>query len=578
MSKAQTLEEHKKAIADLNKMMQKVGKVSFDGLKEYFFRAVYIVEDFPNGKERKLAWELTRYVKANCKKLNDGTKNSPYSELYWNCLKLESRHLLDSYCIYVERNRPAKEKFYMPRRKCLINVVNMYQKLEDDELDECFIHQSPRTGKTGIATMAEAWHISRNMESSNLYATYKESLGGAFIDGVVEICTDPTYCHQEIFPEFKIVYTDAKNHKLDLGRKKKYATLSGKGLESGLNGEYDCNGWLLIDDILEGIQDVLSPDILKRKQIIFDNNLMSRKKEGAKVIYNGTIWSLHDIFSNRLDFIKNSPSTKNIRCEILKIPALDPVTDESNFDYDYGVGFSTEYYRTLRSKFEMNEDMASWFAQYQQQPIERDGAVFNPENMMFYNGMLPSDEEPVRVCAALDVALGGLDYLSMPIAYIYENGDIYIHDVVFSNAEKDITQPAVVNKCIENGVGSLQVENNAAGSMYKDEIAKMFKDQGYQINITGKWSTGTGVKGEKAKQQRIWDKAPEIRKLYFREDGCRSPEYRKFMMNLFAFTINGSNKKHDDAPDSLAMLVAFINGTGATAKVSAVMNPFKRRG
>lgn len=81
--------------------------------------------------------------------------------------------------------------------------------------------------------------------------------------------------------------------------------------------------------------------------------------------------------------LQNNPEAKHIRYDVLKIPALDPETDESNFDYDYGVGFSTKYYRTIRSKFEENDDMAGWLAQYQQEPIERDGALFNAQHMNF---------------------------------------------------------------------------------------------------------------------------------------------------------------------------------------------------
>ena len=33
--------------------------------------------------------------------------------------------------------------------------------------------------------------------------------------------------------------------------------------------------------------------------------------------------------------------------------------------------------------------MASWNAQYQGEPIERDGAVFSPGDFRYYNGVLP---------------------------------------------------------------------------------------------------------------------------------------------------------------------------------------------
>ena len=486
---------------------------------------------------------------------------------YYDLLLYEAPYILDSYILYIEKNRPKKERFYEPRRKTLKQVVDKLQELEDGKLDELFIHMPPRVGKSQIITLAMSWHCAKDAEKSNLYVTYKEGLGGAFLTGVMEIWTDPTYCFSDVFPKVKVADTDSKNHKVDLVRKKKYKTLSGKGLESGLNGEYDAYGWMVLDDILEGIQDVLNPDTLKRKQIIFDNNVMSRKKEQCKLIHNGTIWSLHDLYSDRLDFLQNNPEAKNIRYDILKIPALDE-NDESNFDYDYGVGYTTQYYRTLRAKFEENDDMASWYAQYQQEPIERDGAVFNPEHMRFYNGVLP-EEEPYRICAACDVALGGEDFLAFAVAYMYEDGSIYIDDVVFDNSEKKITKPKVANMIIDNDVGSAFFEANQGGEGYKDEIEELLKKKGRKINLRSEYAP-TNMR----KAQRIWDKAGSIREFYFRDVGCRSQEYRKFMTNLYSFTVTGKNK-HEDAADCLASLAYFSEGNWSMAKIEVPKNPFR---
>mgnify|MGYP005902227951 FL=1 len=486
---------------------------------------------------------------------------------YYDLLLYEAPYILDSYILYIEKNRPKKERFYEPRRKTLKQVADKLQELEDGKLDELFIHMPPRTGKSQIITLAVSWHCAKDTEKSNLYVTYKEGLGGAFLTGVMEIWTDPTYCFSDVFPKVKVADTDSKNHKVDLVRKKKYKTLSGKGLESGLNGEYDAYGWMVLDDILEGIQDVINPDTLKRKQIIFDNNVMSRKKEQCKLIHNGTIWSLHDLYSDRLDFLQNNPEAKNIRYDILKIPALNE-NDESNFDYDYGVGYTTQYYRTLRAKFEENDDMASWYAQYQQEPIERDGAVFNPEHMRFYNGVLP-EEEPYRICAACDVALGGEDFLAFAVAYMYEDGSIYIDDVVFDNSEKKITKPKVANMIIDNDVGSAFFEANQGGEGYKDEIEELLKKKGRKINLRSEYAP-TNMR----KAQRIWDKAGSIREFYFRDVGCRSQEYRKFMTNLYSFTVTGKNK-HEDAADCLASLAYFIEGNWSMAKIEVPKNPFR---
>lgn len=518
---------------------------------------------FEQDDVRQYAMKISKYAHQMAGYTAQQTGSGDCDELYWRLLLLEARFDLDSYCLYVEKNRKPNERFYEPRRKTLVKVVNMLQRVEDDDLDEVFIHMPARVGKTQIITLGMAWHCCRDMEKSNLYCSYKEDAGGAFLDGVKEIWTDPMYAHMEVFPETKIVSTDAKANTIDLGRRKKYKSLSGKGLTSGLNGLYDANGWLIADDVLEGIQDVLNPVVLERKQQIFDNNLMKRKKENCKVIYNGTIWSLHDIFMNRQEFLENNPEAKDTRWEILKIPALDPDTDESNFDYKYGVGFSTKYYRMERAKFEENDDMASWFSQCQQEPIEREGAVFNPEHMNFYNGILPN-EEPLKVVAACDVALGGGDYLSMPIAYVYADGSVYIHDVVFDNSEKVITQPMVVEAIIKNHVTSAFFEANSGGEGYKDDIGRMLEERGVRIPLESKYAQqmilptgGSAAKSKVRKEQRIWDSAGDIRQFIFRQPGCQSSTYRKFMNNVYSFTVNGKNL-HEDAPDSLASLNVYL--------------------
>jgi len=514
-------------------------------------------------------FRVTSDVKSALKQILAQGRDDKIQELYDHCLLLEAPYLLDSYCLYIEKNRPADERFYEPRRKTLIKVVNALQRLENDEMDEQFIHMPARTGKSMMLTEALAWHACRNTELSNLYVTYTESVASAFLDGIKEIMLDPTYLHRDVFPDAAIVDTDAVAHTLDLGRKKKYKSISTKGLEASLNGAYDARGWVLVDDVIKGVEEVMNPEVLHRKQLLFDNNLMRRRKTGSKVIYNGTIWSLHDMYMDRMRFLQESPEAKHIRWDVLKIPALDPITDESNFDYDYGVGFSTQYYRTERAKFEANEDMAGWYAQFQQEPIERDGALFVPGHLNYYNGVLP-EEEPLKIVAACDVALGGSDFLSMPVAYVYEDGSVYVHDVVFDNSEKNITQPEVVEAIVRNNISSAFFEANQGGEGYKQDIGRRLAERadfnnGRGIQLVSKYTPGT-----KRKEQRIWDNAPAIREMFFLEPDKRNSQYSKFMTNLFSFTINGVSKhKHDDAADSMAMLAQFIQkGSGVrSAKI-----------
>ena len=70
------------------------------------------------------------------------------------------------------------------------------------------------------------------------------------------------------------------------------------------------------------------------------------------------------------------------------------------------------------------------------------------------------------------------------------------------------------------------------------------------------------------KFERICDKAPDIKEfMVFRENGCRDKEYQNFMENVFSFKFSKSSKQHDDAPDSLAMAIAFAYRGEAKAEI-----------
>lgn len=516
---------------------------------------------FKENKEvRKYAMQISKYVHEMADFVAGNTGSGKFNDLYYKLLLLEAPYLLDSYMIYIEKNREPQARFYLPRRKTLIRIVNKLQMLADDELDELFIHLPGRTGKTQSITEFNAWYASKFPEKSNLYCSYSDAVAKSYYDGILELLTDPTYLHSEVFPDFKIVSTDAKGNTIDLVRKKKYKSITCKGLTAGLNGLCDCTGIEIGDDLIEGIQDAMNPDILKRKQTIVDNNYIPRAKTGAKRLWCGTSWALQDPYQNRLEFLKNNSKAKYIRWDVIKIPALDE-NDESNFDYDYDVGFSTQHYQQIRAKFEANEDMASWLAQYQQEPIEREGALFTPEFMRFYKGdsELPAGE-PDNIVAACDVAFGGSDFLAFGVLYIYGE-EKYLVDCIFDNHEKDITQPRIVQMILKHQVHRSFWEYNNGGDGYKDDIKRLLKEKGYIHNMIGAYAP-TG----KRKEDRIFDAAPEIRQIKFLEDGYRDQDYQKMMQNVFSYKIEGKNK-HEDACDMLAYLVKVYRNTPAIARI-----------
>ena len=461
----------------------------------------------------------------------------------------------DSYLIYLEWNRKPEERFYLPRRKCILPFVRDLQDLVDDRLDELFLSCPPRIGKTSLLMFFVTWIIGRDSERSNLYSAYSDTITSAFYSGVLEVLNDPnTYLWHDIFPKAKVVATNSKNETINIDRNKRYASLTCRSLYGTLNGSCDADGLLISDDLLSGIEEALNKDRMITAWGKVDNNLLSRAKGSAKILWCGTRWSMTDPIGLRIDTVTNNEKFANRRVKIINIPALDE-NDESNFDYMYGVGFSTDAYHQRRASFERNNDMASWLAQYMGEPIERDGAVFSPDDFRYFNGVLP-DGDPDRVFTAVDPAWGGGDFVAAPIVCKYGN-DLYVTDVVYDNSDKRVTQRMVADKVIEHNVAAVQVEATKTTEEYANGIESILSEYGRKVNLTTK--TATQTKG--GKQQRIFDKAPDIReRMIFLENGKRSKAYQLFMQNVFSFKMVGKNK-NDDAPDSLCMAIEMDQAT-----------------
>lgn len=429
------------------------------------------------------------------------------------------------------------------------------------------------THNTQIVKMGKLWFGSNRPERSNLYSAYSDKITGGFYDGIIELITDPTYTYVEIFPQNvkKKLITDGKDLTIDIIRKKTYPTFTMRSIYGTLNGACDCDGLGVYDDLFSGIDEALSEDRQRTVWGKFDNNFMPRIKPGkAKLLGIGTRWSPRDVQGRRLELLLNDPDYADIRHREIIIPALNE-NGESNFDYPYKLGYTTLDYKRRMASFENNDDMASWFAQYQQEPIERKGQMFNVDNMNFFKPQEIEGIRPDRIFAANDPAYGGGDFVSMPICYEI-NRNHYVVDAVYNNGEKDITIPEVTSR-IENHLdkfpkktAEVHFEETKTTEEYRKKCEKIWQTDGYPVN-----ATHDPADNQQAKMDRIKNHAPDIRKLYFLDMKYQSKEYRKYFQNILSCTYEGK-MKNDDGVDSTAQLCDMIYGEKKERKKARIMS------
>lgn len=451
---------------------------------------------------------------------------------------LEAKDVFDSYLIYLEWNRPANKKFYLPRRRVLKTLVQDLQDLADHKILFLGISLPPRVGKSTLCIMFMTWIIGRNPDVANVMSGHSDKLTDGFYREILSVITDTnTYLWKEVFPGVSLVNTSAKNETIDLDREKRFPTMTCRSIGGTLTGAVEIGegGVLYSDDLIEDLEESLNPDRLQAKYDAYLNQLKDRKKDNALELMVGTRWNVLDPLGRIQSQYEDDP---HYRFRV--IPALDE-NDESNFDYDFGVGFSTEYYHDMRASI----DDATWWAKYMGQPYVREGLLFPQSELNYYNGVLP-DGDPVKK-AVCDVAWGGGDSLAMPFAYIYGDA-VYIHDVIFSNGDKEVTYPLVVGKTKQHLPHTERFEANNGGTEYADKVDELLRKDGVHINIYSRRAPNT-----QSKLARIIQFAPDIRKFYFVAPKYQSGDYKRFMSEVTTFVQTGKNA-HDDACDSLAQL------------------------
>ncbi|MCM1224610.1 MAG: phage terminase large subunit [Lachnospiraceae bacterium] len=230
------------------------------------------------------------------------------------------------------------------------------------------------------------------------------------------------------------------------------------------------------------------------------------------------------------------------------VPALDPITDESNWEIyrkdKKGLRkiFTTDYYRKERKL--VSEE--TWAAEFQQEPFEAKGRMF-PENELNYFEELPLDKEPDAIMAACDSADKGDDSCAMPIGYVYGH-EVYIVDVVFDNVGVQFTKPECANMLITHNVKTVTFESNGAGEYFGRDVMEIVKEQGGRSSARYKFNCSNKITRMENARDNI------IRDYYFRDfrKMDRSTQYYKFMKELTTMTRSGK-VRHDDAPDSLAL-------------------------
>ena len=460
-------------------------------------------------------------------------------ELYKRSLLLDAKYNFDCYCRYLEWNRPAKKKFYEPRRKQLKPIADAMQQLADGELDLLAVSLPPGTGKTTLSIFFLSWIGGKNPELSVLGGSHSNSLLHGIFDELLRVLDkDGEYLYNDVFPLAPVVGNSGKELRIDLQTQKRFETFEFSSIGSGNAGKVRCSRLLYCDDLIDGIETAMSRDRLDKLWQQYYTDLRQRKIGNCAELHVATRWSIWDPIG-RLQQEYDGDK----RAKFLVFPAMND-RDESNFDYPYSLGFTTQMYRQQREIM----DEPSWRALYMNIPVEREGRLYDPEELRYYFAL--PDVEPDSILAICDTKEQGDDYLAMPIFYQYGQ-DYYLEQWVCDNGKVEILMEKVVRALIDRKVRICRIESNRGGTLFAADVQKRLRELGGITTITTKWT-------QTNKEARIQTNSGWVKShVLFRDNTVQNKEYRLAMNQLIGYTMAGKNK-HDDVADVLAMFVDMI--------------------
>lgn len=480
-------------------------------------------------------------------------KNSiEFASLYWKATLMLAPYDFDSYLLYLEKDRDAPERFYLPRRKQFLKlgIVQTLQDLEDDKLDIVSLSMPPGTSKTTVGEFFMSWAIGRHPEDYNLFSSHSGDITRMFYDAVLAITTSEVYRWKDIFPDVFIESQNAKMETLNFGKFKPFKTLQCRSIDSKNAGVVRCNRYLYCDDLIGGIEEALSKPRLDKLWTKYSVDLRQRKKEGCKEIHVATRWSVHDVIGRLKLLYDNSE-----RAKFIAYPDIDPKTGESNFEYDYGVGFTKAFFEDI----EKSMDDVSYKCLYKNEPIEREGLLYHEDELRRYL-TLPVGE-PDAIIGICDTKNKGTDFLFLPVAYMFGT-DCYIENCICDdNSDYGVQYERCSNIIVEHKMQKCEFESNNGGDRIALEVSKKVEKKGGRCSISTKYTSAN--KETKIIVNADWVKKHclfKSKELYEIKD-----DYGKMMAFLLSYSVAGKNS-HDDVPDGLAQLALFIDaGIGAAA-------------
>lgn len=515
-------------------------------------------------------------------------KRTKFLTLSKKMLAISARWDIESFITYYEFDMPQENKAY-PRRKPLLKDVIFYAnrmnatklgiKFDDGIMPRRIIFAvQPNSGKSFVVNVYSVLAVCMHAIYYNTSGILRMSNNGGnacgFSDQIKAMIENEKIV--DVFPEFKKYFATGKPKILEKSTSEEWkladlepkirASFFARGRDSAINS-LRIFVLLSIDDLSDGFDQMNNDEAHQAMTTKYHIDMTSRKEsQDIPEFIVGTMFNEFDIPNTLIKELEDKkllidcPTNDNVRYTkdfstiVVQMDCFDSKGRSVAPDL-----ISTEDLKSLQANLKPYEfDLV-----YRQIRSSRDPRPFDWANLITYTKNGPEISSTSR--AVVDpTRKSGNDFFSLPILkHNNKTGRDRLTDVIYEQKSLGkISDPKneflfkVCKFIITNNVTHFVIENNTSNTL-GSFIEQKLKEMGYNGCKIEEIFT-TKQRGKEGKVQRIMSQEATItRNIEFPDKSILKPQsdLALFMEDLTRFDSKEtvSRKRHDDAPDSLAI-------------------------
>lgn len=464
-------------------------------------------------------------------------------------LLLREKRLREARKSFWEYCKLLHPTFYKESRTYLKDMCNTLQlfyenKLINPNTNEPYLNMTinipPRHGKSFTIQNFSTWIYGINLQQQIITVSYSRDLSDRFSQSVrdainVEEGKDFKITYKDIFPNIIIKSGDGGKRawSLEGARRLNYYATSFGSVITGLGTSLG-----ILDDPIKDSTEAFNDRILEEKLFWYDNTFTSRIEKGGKKILIQTRWSVKDLTGRLLQ--RESDEWYEMRLPACLNEETGEMLCDELFDFK------------MYSKLKSTQDESIFLANFQQQPIEVRGRLY--QSLQTYESKdLPQFEKVINYTDSADK---GSDFLCSITGGIH-NGQLYVLDVIYTQDDMTITENEVAKMLLLNRVNTATIESNNGGIGFARSVERILNDE-----LKSRFTSIETFYQTKNKESRILSMASYVqRNVFFPSDWGK--RWSDFATAINSYQRSFKDNKFDDSVDALTGLCEQLEDGGS---------------